>query len=73
MWCPEKLKLNVMKQVSLPSARDIFKRQMLSGVGTQLPPESAYGDGEEVCPMPSDKLAQIHAAENEILDSMHNE
>lgn len=73
MWCPKELKLNVMKPVSLPSARDVFKRQILSGIGQQLPPESAYGDGEEVCPMPTDKLGQIHAAENEILDSLDSE
>lgn len=73
MWCPDKLKLNVMKRVSLPSAREVFKRGMLNGVQQSLPSEAAYGGEEETVPTVSDKLGQIHSAEDEILDSMNNE
>lgn len=73
MWCPDKLKLNVMKRVSLPSAREVFKRGMLNGVQQSLPSEAAYGGEEEIVQTASDKLGQLHAAENEILDSMDKE
>lgn len=74
MWCPEDLKLNKFKPVSLPSAREVFKRGVLNGVGQQLPSEAAYGGEESTAPdFHQDKLGQIHAAENDILDSMDNE
>lgn len=66
MYIPEKLKVNKFADVRIPSNKDYFRR-----VGTQALPEGQY-TGDELSPMPMDKISQFTAAEQQLFDEMRS-
>lgn len=60
----EKLRLQKFEEVAIPKNKDLFQK-----IGPRIPTMNLYG-GENAPSEPMDKLAQIHAAENSILDEM---
>lgn len=64
MFCPEDLKVNKFVDVRIPSNKDYFAR-----VGRQVLPAGQY-TGDEPAMMPTDKVSQITAAEQELFDQM---
>ena len=64
MYTIEKLRLQKFEEVAIPKGKDIFSK-----VGARIPSIDMYG-GEEAPTENRDKLGQLHAAENLILDEM---
>lgn len=64
MYTIEKLRLNKFEEVAIPKGKDIFSK-----VGARIPSIDMYG-GENAPTETMDKLGQLHAAENSILDEM---